>query len=103
MVTAMRVAADKEGEGGKAMTTAARVACKRTATTTKRAMAMKTRMAVKEEGNGKGGKSDGDGKEEGAGKEDGDGIFHPSIFGSYVNPVKSIFFCMYAEKPSQTR
>jgi hypothetical protein len=40
-----------------------------------RAMAMKTREVGKEEGNGKGGKSNGDGKEEGNGKEDGDDSF----------------------------
>jgi hypothetical protein len=34
-----------------------------------------TREAGKEEGNGKGSKSNDDGKEEGDGKEDGDGIF----------------------------
>ncbi len=44
-----------------------------TATATKRAMAMATMEAGKEEDNGKGGKSDGDGDEEGDGEEDGDG------------------------------
>jgi hypothetical protein len=62
MVTAMRVAGDEEGEGGKAMATATRVAGERTATATKRAMATKTWEAGEEEGNGKGGKSCGDGK-----------------------------------------
>jgi hypothetical protein len=57
MVTAMRMAGDKEGEGGKAMTMVTRVVGKRMATATKRAMRMKTREAGEEEGNGKGGKS----------------------------------------------
>jgi hypothetical protein len=71
MVTAMRVAGNEEGEGGKAISTATRVAGKRTAMATKRAMTMKTRETSEEEGNGKGGKSNGDGEEEGNGKEDG--------------------------------
>ncbi len=74
MVTAMtRVAGDKEGKGSKAMATATRVVGKRMVTATKRAMAMKTREECKEEGNGKGGKSNGNGKEEDNGEEDGDG------------------------------
>ncbi len=43
MVTAMRVVGDIEGEGGKAMATATRVAGKRAATATKSMMAMKRR------------------------------------------------------------
>jgi hypothetical protein len=60
-----------KGEGGKAMATATRVVGKWTAMATKRAMAMKTREAGKEEGNDNGIKSKSDGKEEGNGKEDG--------------------------------
>ncbi len=40
----MRVAGNKKGKGGKTMATTARVASKRTATATKRAMPMKTRL-----------------------------------------------------------
>ncbi len=69
MVMTMRVVVDKEGKGGKVMAMATRVAGKQTATATKRVMAMKTREAGKEEGNGKGGKSDGDGKDDGCGKQ----------------------------------
>jgi hypothetical protein len=47
------------------------VAGKQTEVARKRAMAIKTREVGKEEGNGKGGKSNGNGKEEGNGKEDG--------------------------------
>ncbi len=43
METTMRVAGDKESEGGKVMATATRVAGERTAMVTKRAMATKTR------------------------------------------------------------
>jgi hypothetical protein len=67
LVTAMKVAGDKEGEGRKVMAMATRVAGERMATPTKRAMAKKMRVAGKEEGNGKGGKRDGNGKEEGYG------------------------------------
>ncbi len=52
----MRVAGDGEGEGGKAMAMAKRVAGKLTVTAMKRAMAMKTREAGEEEGNDKGSK-----------------------------------------------
>jgi hypothetical protein len=75
METAMRVAGNKEGDGGKAMVMATRVTGERTATAMKRAMEMKTREAGKEEGNGKGSKSNGDSKEECNDKEKGDGIF----------------------------
>ncbi len=44
MVTTMRVAGDAEGEGGKAMGTAARVVGEQTATATKRVMATNTRL-----------------------------------------------------------
>jgi hypothetical protein len=60
--TAMRMAGDKEGKGGKAMAMAGMVAGKRMEMTMKRAMATKTREAGKEEGNGKGSKSNGDDK-----------------------------------------
>ncbi len=46
-----------------------RVVGEQTASVTKRAMAMKTREAGKEEGNGKGSKSSGDGKEDGNGEQ----------------------------------
>ncbi len=65
----MRVAGKEEGKGGKAMAMATRVAGKRMATATKRVMAMKTREAGKEEGNGKGGKSNGNGKKDGDGEQ----------------------------------
>jgi hypothetical protein len=70
MVTAMRVASDKVGEGGKAMATATSVAGERTAAATKRAMGMKTREVGVEEGS-KDSKSHSDGEEEGTGEEDG--------------------------------
>jgi hypothetical protein len=63
--TAMRVAGVKEGEGGKAMVMATRVADKWTATAKTRVMVTKTKKAGEEEGNGKGGKSDADGEEDG--------------------------------------
>jgi hypothetical protein len=69
MVTAMRLAGDKEGKGGKGMAMATRVAGKRTATTTKRVIAMAARKAGEEEGNGKGNKSNGNGEEDGNGKQ----------------------------------
>jgi hypothetical protein len=75
MVPAMKVVDDEEGEGGKAMAMVTRVAGERMAVATKRAMAMKTREASKEEGNGKGVKSNGGGKEESGGNKDDDGIF----------------------------
>jgi hypothetical protein len=67
MATAMRVEGKEEGEGGKAMAMATRVAGKPTATAMKRAMAMKTKEVGKDKGNCKGGKSDGNGEEEGGG------------------------------------
>jgi hypothetical protein len=45
-----------------------RVAGEPTATATTRAMVIKTKEAGEEEGNGKGGKSNGDGEESGNGK-----------------------------------
>ncbi len=59
MATVMRVAGKDEGKGGKAMVISMRVASKWMATVTKRVMMTKTREVGKEEGNGKGGKSDG--------------------------------------------
>jgi hypothetical protein len=68
----MRVAGKEEGKGSKAMAMATQAACERTARLTKRAMAMKTREAGKEEGNGKkGSKRDGNGKEDGDGEQQG--------------------------------
>jgi hypothetical protein len=99
MVTAMRVAGNKEGEGGKAMAMAARVVGKWTAKATKTAMAMKTREVGKEEGNGKGSKSDDDGKEEGDSKEDGDVIFSSNFY-SYVKPVQSNFLYVHRKTNS---
>jgi hypothetical protein len=58
----MRVVGKEENKGGKAMALATRVAGEWTATATKRTMAMKTREVGKEEGNGKGGKSNGNSK-----------------------------------------
>ncbi len=58
-MTAMRVASNEEGEGGKAMAMVTRVVGERTAMASKRAIAMKTREAGKEESDGKGGKSNG--------------------------------------------
>ncbi len=68
MAMAMRVAGDEEGEGGKAMAMATRVAGERMAKLTKIAMATRTRKVGNEEGIGRGGKSNGDGKEDGNGK-----------------------------------
>jgi hypothetical protein len=64
----MRVVAVKEGKGGKVMAMATGVAGKRTVTATTKAMVTKMKEVGEEEGNGKGGKSDGDGKEDGYGK-----------------------------------
>ncbi len=66
-VMAMRVEGIKEGEGGKAMVMATRLAGKWTAMATMRAMVTKTKEAGEEEGNGKGSKSNGNGKERGNG------------------------------------
>ncbi len=65
----MRVAGNKEGEGGKAMAMATRVASEQTEMLTKSAMAMKTREVSDEKGIGRGGKSSGDGKEDGDGEQ----------------------------------
>ncbi len=64
--TVMRVAGIEEGEGGKGMAMVTRVAGKQTVMATMRMM-VTTKEAGEEEGNGKGGKSDGDGKESGDG------------------------------------
>jgi hypothetical protein len=69
MAIAMRVAGDEEGKGGKAVAIATRVAGKRTVMATRRAMAKATIEAGKEEGNGKGDKSNVDGNEDGNGKQ----------------------------------
>jgi hypothetical protein len=68
ITTTMRVAGEGEGKAGKTMAMATRVVGKHTAMLTKRAMAKKTREVGKEEGNGKGGKSNGDAKKAGNGK-----------------------------------
>jgi hypothetical protein len=77
MVTAMRVAGNKEIEGITAMVTMARAAGKQTAMVmaTKTTMATKPGEAGKEEGNGKGGKSNGNGEEDDNGKEYSNGNF----------------------------
>ena len=69
METTMRVAGNEEGEGGKAMAMATRVAGERTAMLMKSAMATKTRDVSDEKGIGRGGKSSGDGEEDGDGKQ----------------------------------
>jgi hypothetical protein len=66
---AMRVVGIKEGEGSKVMAIATRLTGKQTATMMTRAMVTKTKEVGEEEGNGKGGKSDGYGKESGNGKQ----------------------------------
>jgi hypothetical protein len=66
---AMRVVGEEEGKGSKAMALATRVAGKRMVTATKRVMVTKMREVGKEEGNCKGGKSDGNGKEDGDGEQ----------------------------------
>jgi hypothetical protein len=69
MAMVMRVAGNKEGEGGKAMAMATRVAGERMVMLTKSAMATKTREVGNEEGIGRGGKSSGNGKDDGDGKQ----------------------------------
>jgi hypothetical protein len=69
MAMTMRLVREEESEGGKAMARATRVAGKWIMTAMKRAIATMMREAGKEEGNGKGGKSNGDGKEDGNGKQ----------------------------------
>ncbi len=73
MVTAMRVAGNKESKHGKGMATATRVTNKQTAMVTRRAITMATREKDEEEGDGKGDKRDDDGDKEGDGKEGGNG------------------------------
>ncbi len=65
---AKRVAGVEEGKGGKAMVMATRVVGKWTAIATTKAMVTKTKEVGEEEGNDKGGKSNGDGEEDGNGK-----------------------------------
>jgi hypothetical protein len=65
---AMRVAGIKEGKGDKAMAMATRMVGKRTAMAKMRVMVTKMKEAGEEEGNDKGGKSDGDGEEDGNGE-----------------------------------
>ncbi len=60
----VRVAGSEEGEGGKAMAIATRVAGERTVMLTKSAMATKTREVGDDEGIGRGGKSSGNGEED---------------------------------------
>jgi hypothetical protein len=66
---AMRVVGIEEGKGIKAMVIAAWVAGEGMATKTTRAMGMKMKEAGDEEGNVKGGKSDGNGEEDGNGEQ----------------------------------
>jgi hypothetical protein len=68
MAMVMSVAGNKEGEGGKAMAMATRVAGERMAMLTKIVMATKTREVGDEEGIGRVGKSSGDGEEDGDGE-----------------------------------
>jgi hypothetical protein len=65
---AMRVVGVEEGKGGKGMVIATWVVGKGMAMTTTRAMVMNTKEVGEEEGNSKGGRSDGNGKEDGNGK-----------------------------------
>ncbi len=65
----MRVASIEEVEGSKAMVMATRVVGKWMAMATTRAIVTKTKEAGEEEGNGKGGKSNGDGMESNDGKQ----------------------------------
>ncbi len=65
----MRVAGNEEGEGGKAMAMATRVAGQRTATATRREMAKATWEVGEEEGNGKSNKSNIGGKEDKDGEQ----------------------------------
>ncbi len=69
MAMVIRVAGNEEGEGGKAMAMATRVAGERTAMLTKSAMVTKTREVSDEKGIGRGGKSSGNGEEDGDGKQ----------------------------------
>ena len=80
MATAMRVAGDKECDGGKSDGDDEKGCRRATATAPKRAVAVATRAAGDKEGNGEGGESDGDAYEESdgggkraAGDEEGDG------------------------------
>jgi hypothetical protein len=66
---AMRVVGIEEGKGSKAMAMATRVAGEQTATVMARVMGMKTKEAGEEEGDGKGGKSNGNDKEDGNDKQ----------------------------------
>jgi hypothetical protein len=85
MVTVMRVAGNIEGEGGKAMATATRVAGEQMATATKRVMATKIREAGDKGGNGKGGKSNGNGEKRAMARRTAMVFSHPSIFDSYCS------------------
>ncbi len=69
MAMVMRVVGNKEGEGGKAMAMATRVAGERMAMLTKIAMVTKTREVGDEEGIGRVSKSSGDGEEDGDGEQ----------------------------------
>ncbi len=74
LATAMatRVTGNKESVGGKSDGDDEKGCGQATATATKRAMAAATRVAGDEEGDGKGGKSDGDTYKEGDGEEEGE-------------------------------
>jgi hypothetical protein len=65
MMMVMRVAGKEEGQGGKAMAMATRVAGERMTMLTKSAVATKTREVGKEEGIVRGGKCNGNGEEDG--------------------------------------
>jgi len=74
MATATRVAGDKECDGGKSDGDDEKGCGQVTATASKRVVAVETRAAGDEEGNGEGGKSDGDAdKESNGGGNEGAG------------------------------
>ncbi len=69
MALAIRVAGEEEGEGGRAMGMVIKVVGEWTATAMKRVTVTKMKEVGKEEGNGKGVKSNGNGKDGGDGKQ----------------------------------
>ncbi len=69
MVSTIRVVGEEEGEGGRVMGVVTKAVGEWTATAMKRVMVTKMKEAGKEEGNGKGVKSNGNGKDDGDGKQ----------------------------------
>ncbi len=65
MVTAIRVASNEKDEGGKVIVMVTRVASERRQWQQRGIVVMAKRVAGKDEGDGKGGKSNGDGDKEG--------------------------------------